>query len=103
MALELKGDEFDAKVLKSNKPVLVDFFASWCGPCQIMSPIIDELAKQMKGEAEFFKVDVEAEGGLANQYQVMSVPTILIFNRGNITRQFNGVVSKEDLRKALQK
>lgn len=102
MAHQLKADEFDSKVLKSNKPVLVDFFASWCGPCHMMSPIIDELSKEVGDKASVYKVDVDAEGALANRYQVMSMPTLLVFKEGEIVKQFNGVTAKEELKKALE-
>lgn len=102
MAHQLKTDEFDTKVLKSDKPVLVDFFASWCGPCQMMSPIIDELTAEMKEKADIYKVDVEAEGSLANRYQIMSMPTFLVFKKGEIAKQFNGVTQKEELKAALE-
>ncbi len=102
MAHQLKADEFDSKVLKSDKPVLVDFFASWCGPCQMMSPIIDEISKEVGNKAVVYKVDVDAEGDLGNRYQVMSIPTILIFKGGEVVKQFNGVTAKEELKKALE-
>jgi len=97
-----KGD-FNKKVIKSDKPVLVDFFASWCGPCQMMTPIIAELEKKMKDEAEIYSVDVDKETELANKFQIMSIPTILIFKKGKITEQFNGVATKEELLQTLKK
>ncbi len=102
MAHKLTADEFESKVLKSDNPVLVDFFASWCGPCQMMSPVLDELSKEVAGKADIYKVDVEAEGALANKYQVMSLPTFLVFNKGQVTKQFNGVTAKEELKRALE-
>lgn len=101
MAHQLKADEFDSKVLESDKPVLVDFFASWCGPCQMMAPIIDELATELKDKVGIYKVDVEAEATLANRFQIMSMPTFLVFKDGEIVKQFNGVVQKEELKAAL--
>ncbi len=102
MSHQLKADEFDTKVLKSDKPVLVDFFASWCGPCQMMAPVIDELSTELKDKAGIFKVDVEAEAALANRYQIMSLPTILVFKKGEVTKQFNGVTQKDELKSALE-
>ena len=98
--LVTKGD-FEEKVIKSKKPVLVDFFAAWCGPCQMMSPIIDELAKETEDKAEVYKVDVDRESDLANKFQVMSIPTIVIFKDGKIISQHTGVTKKEELIKAL--
>ncbi len=103
MAKSLSKTDFDKKVKQSDKPVLVDFFASWCGPCQMMAPIIEELEKEIEGEAEIYEVDVDKENELASKFQVMSIPTILIFKKGEITDQFNGVTSKEELLKALKK
>lgn len=101
MAAIIGGNEFEEKVIKSSQPVLVDFFASWCGPCKMMSPVIDELAEDMTGKAGVYKVDVDASSDLANRYQVMSIPTILVFKEGKVAKQFNGVVKKEDLESAL--
>jgi len=95
------ADEFEDKVLKASKPVLVDFFASWCGPCQIMSPVIEELAKEFKDKADIYKVDIDKEHELANQYQVMSIPTIFIFKDGKVTNQFSGIAKKEELARGL--
>lgn len=102
MAKIIGPEDFDEKVIKAEKPVLVDFFASWCGPCQAMSPIIDELAEDAGDKADVYKVDVDASGELANNFQVMSIPTILVFKKGEVTKQFNGIVKKEELAKALE-
>lgn len=101
MGKELKGSEFKEKVEGSKKPVLVDFYAAWCGPCQIMAPVVEELAKEIGDKAEIYKVDVDKEGDLANQFQVMSIPTIIIFKDGKPAEQLMGVQSKEKLKKAL--
>jgi len=102
VAKSLTKTDFDKKVKKSGKPVLVDFFASWCGPCQMMAPIIEELAEEIKDKAEIYKVDVDQETELASKFQIISIPTILIFKDGKITDQLNGVVSKEELVRALK-
>lgn len=101
MGKTLNGKDFDEKVIKSDKPVLVDFFAPWCGPCKMMGPIIDELAEEVKDKAEVYKVNVDEEGELANRFQVMSIPTILVFKDGEVLEQFVGVSQKEQLKKAL--
>ena len=102
MANELSNQQFEEKVLKSKKPVLVDFYAPWCGPCQMMSPIIDELSKEMGDKADIYKVNVDNESALANEYQVMSIPTIIIFKKGKPVNQIIGGSSKEKLKEALE-
>jgi thioredoxin 1 len=101
MAQHISGRDFNKKVIESERPVLVDFYADWCGPCQMMAPTIEELARELKGKAEIYKVDVDKESDLANEYQVMSIPTILIFKNGKTANQFTGVTKKEELVKAL--
>lgn len=102
MAERIKKADFESKVIKSDKPVLVDFYADWCGPCQMMAPIIDEITKELDGKASIYKVDVDREHDLANDFQVMSIPTILIFKEGKVSKQFVGAASKSDLIKELQ-
>jgi thioredoxin 1 len=102
VAKDLQSANFDQKVIKNKKTVLVDFHAPWCGPCQAMAPTIDEISEELKDKAEIFKVNVDEENDLANQYQVMSVPTILIFKDGKVIKQFNGVTEKDDLVEALK-
>lgn len=102
MANELSNQQFEEKVLKSKKPVLVDFYAPWCGPCQMMSPIIDELSKEMGDKADVYKVNVDNESALANEYQVMSIPTIIVFKNGKPVNQIIGGSSKEKLKEALE-
>lgn len=101
MAELITKKDFEEKVLKSDKPVLVDFFAAWCGPCKIMAPTMDELAKELEGKAGIFKVDVDADSELANEYKVMSIPTIFIFKDGKPVNQLVGLHDKEALKKAL--
>jgi thioredoxin 1 len=101
MGKSISGSEFEGKVLKADKPVLVDFFASWCGPCQMMTPVIEEIASEQKDKAYVYKVDIDEEHELANKYNVMSIPTILIFKDGEVVNQFNGVTEKQELTKSL--
>jgi len=101
MGKELKGSDFEEKVIKSEKPVLVDFYAPWCGPCQMLSPVIEELAKEVGDKAAIYKVNVDQEGDLANKFNVMSVPTIIVFKGGKPAHQANGTQSKEKLKKML--
>lgn len=81
-AAHINQDEFDAKVLQSNKPVMVDFYAEWCGPCKMAAPIIDQLAQEFSDKALIVKVDVDANNELAGKYGVMSIPTVIIFKNG---------------------
>ncbi|MBI8999822.1 thioredoxin [Corynebacterium sp. CCM 9185] len=80
---------FEELVLGADKPVLVDFWAEWCGPCRKLSPIIDQVAEEMGDRAVIAKVDVDAERGLGARYQIMSIPTLMFFSRGNKIAEFN--------------
>jgi len=102
MAHELTAADFEEKVTKSDKPVLVDFFAPWCGPCQALAPTIEEVAKEMEGKAGVYKVNVDDQGELANRFNVMSIPTIVIFKDGKPVNQMVGAQSKDKLIKALE-
>jgi thioredoxin 1 len=81
-AAHINQDEFDAKVLQSDKPVMVDFYAEWCGPCKMAAPIIDQLADEYADKAAIVKVDVDANNELAGKYGVMSIPTVIIYKDG---------------------
>ena len=94
-------NSFQKNVLDSQKPVLVDFWAPWCGPCRAVAPIIEELAKEYSGKAGFAKVNVDESPILASQYGVMSIPTILIFKGGKPEQNVIGYKSKNDLKKLL--
>lgn len=102
MAHEILEDKFEQKVLKADRIVLVDFFASWCGPCQSLAPIIDELTEDVKDKAYIYKVDVEKSPMLANRYQVMSIPTLIIFKDGKPFKTMMGFMQKEVLAKELE-
>jgi thioredoxin 1 len=99
--IELEAKDFDDKVLKAKTKTLVDFYAPWCGPCQSMGPVIEDLAKEMKGKAGVYKVNVDEESDLAGEYNVMSIPTLLIFEGGKVIDQMMGATKKEDLVKKL--
>lgn len=92
----LDENNFEEEVLKSNVPVLVDFWAEWCGPCQMVIPIVDELANDFKGKAKIAKLNVDENRNIAMKYRVMSIPTILFFNNGEETRREVGAKSKAD-------
>ena len=103
MEMQFTEQNFDQEVLKSDKPVLVDFWASWCGPCQMMGPIIEELAKEVGDKYKVGKLNVDENRGIAGQYNVMSIPTLIIFKGGQPVKQLVGVQAKESLRAELDK
>lgn len=92
---------FDAVVLKSAKPVLVDFWAVWCGPCRMQGPIVEEVAKEMGEKAVVGKLNVDENPQMASTYGVMSIPTLIVFKNGQPIKQFVGVQTKDTLVKAL--
>jgi thioredoxin 1 len=101
MSAQFTDDNFEAEVLKSDIPVLVDFYADWCGPCKMLAPVIDELATEYEGKVKIGKVDVDNAGATAGKYGVMSIPTIVFFKGGEIVDQAVGFVPKEELAKKL--
>lgn len=99
--LTLTDDNFSNEVLTSPVPVLVDFWAEWCGPCKMISPIIDELAQEYQGKVRFGKVNVDEHQTLAAQYGIRAIPTLLLFKGGEITDQIVGMKSKRDFKEKL--
>ncbi|MCR4745010.1 MAG: thioredoxin [Lachnospiraceae bacterium] len=93
-AVVITEANFEEEVLKSDKTVLVDFWASWCGPCKMLSPIVDEIADE-NSSIKVGKVNVDEEGDLAGKYNIMSIPTLLIFKDGKLVNQSVGVVPKQ--------
>lgn len=99
--LKISKENFEAEVLKADKKVIIDFYADWCGPCQMMSPVIDELAKEKEDIVKVGKVNVDENQELAMEYGVMSIPTIIIVNKGKVEKTFVGVRSKSELLEAI--
>lgn len=101
--VEVTDDSFDDEVLNSDKPVLVDFWAEWCGPCRMVSPIVEELAEEYDGKAKFAKVDVDENADISMEYNIRSIPSLLIFKDGEVVDQVVGAVPKSQLKKKLDK
>lgn len=99
-AFEITVENFENEVINSEKPVLVDFWAAWCGPCQILSPVIEEISKEADG-IKVGKVNVDEQGVLAEKYSVMNIPTLLLFKSGELVNKSVGVKSKEDILKMI--
>ena len=99
--IDLTKENFQAEITKSDKPVLVDFWAVWCGPCQMMAPILHELEAEMP-DVQIGKVNVDEQMDLARQFRVVSIPTLIIFKNGQEVQRMVGVTSKEALKDALK-
>ncbi|OJF77225.1 MAG: thioredoxin [Treponema sp. CETP13] len=100
-AITVTKDNFEAEVLKSDKPVLVDFWAPWCGPCRMVSPLVDEIADE-HSEIKAGKVNVDEQGELAQQYGIMSIPALIVFKNGKVSKQSVGARPKEDILELLK-
>ena len=97
MELKLNSENFEKVVLNSEEPVLVDFFADWCGPCKMMAPIVEELATELEGKAKVGKLNVDENSDIAIEYNVMSIPTLIVFKNGKEEKRLVGVRDKEEL------
>lgn len=99
----ISKDNFEQEVVKAEVPVLVDFWAPWCGPCRMLGPIIDEIADGIGPKAKICKVNVDEEGQLAGKFQVMSIPTVAIFKNGEMVEKMVGLRTREVYEEALDK
>jgi thioredoxin 1 len=101
--ITLTADNFAQQVLKSPTPILVDFWAEWCGPCKMIAPILDELAEEYSGRVNIGKVNIDDFQNLATEYGVRAVPTLLLFQHGEVAEQIVGLRSKRDLKASFDK
>jgi thioredoxin 1 len=99
----LTQDNFQAEVLQSAAPVLVDFWAEWCGPCKMIAPVLDELAGEYAGKLKIGKVNIDEHQGVAAQYGVRAIPTLLLFKGGQVAEQMVGMRSKKDLKASFDR
>lgn len=102
-AVNINESNFQKTVLESQKPVLVDFWATWCGPCRMVEPIVDELSKEYQDKVDFGKINVDEAPMLASQYGVMSIPTLIVFKNGKPEQQVIGFKPKNELKAMLDK
>jgi thioredoxin 1 len=101
--LAVSSTEFDSKVLQSEVPVLVDFWAEWCGPCKAIGPSVEQLATEYEGKAKVFKLDVDNNGDIAERYGVMSIPALLVFKGGKVVDQMIGAAPKPNIAALLDR
>ncbi len=102
-ALAVTDDSFEAEVLKSDTPVIVDFWAEWCGPCKMIAPILDEIADEFDGRVKVAKVDVDSNNTTAGRYNIMSIPALLFFKNGEVVDQVIGALPKSQLTSRVEK
>lgn len=102
MVKEIKTQEFEEEVINGSKPALVDFWASWCGPCKMLSPVVDSVSEQYDG-VDFYKVNVDEEPEIAREFGIMSIPTLILFKDGEMLDESVGVVTEADLKAFVEK
>lgn len=101
--IEIEDANFESEVLKSDKPVLVDFWAPWCGPCKAIAPVVEELAKSFSGKIKFAKCNVDNNPVTPGKYGIKAIPTLIFFKAGGVVNQITGMVAKGKLEEALNK
>ncbi len=101
--LTLTNSNFETEVKKPGAPILVDFWAEWCGPCRMVAPVLEKLADEYAGKVRIGKVNVDEENGLAGRYGIQSIPTLLLFKDGKVVEQFVGATSRDVLARMIEK
>ena len=101
--LEITDDNFEQEVINSDKPVLLDFWAEWCMPCRVLAPTIDELADEYQGSVKVGKLDTDNSRDVAMKYNISAIPTVILFQNGEVVQKFVGVSSKDDFKAELDK
>ena len=95
--ITITGDNFENEVINSPVPVLLDFWAAWCGPCKMVAPVLDQLAEEYSGRIKVGKINVEEESTLASQHRIMSIPALVVYNSGNVANQAVGALPKQNI------
>lgn len=103
MAKKFTSDNFEAEVLKADKPVFVDFYADWCSPCKMMAPVVDQLAEQYEGSVTVGKINTDENMEITNKYNIMTIPTFILFIGGEIAESVNGVQNRKVLQELIDK